>query len=819
MAAIAFVQANGASIPAQTTNAVTFTSAQTAGDLNVAVVSWKSSTATVTSVTDSRGNTYALAVGPTTSTGNTQQSIYYAKNIVSAAAGANTVSATFSTAIASELRVLEYSGINTTAPLDVTATATGTGTIANSGNATTTNANDLLVGAAYMQINSVVGAGYTQRLLVDGDMVEDRIVSATGSYSATVSQSSSGYWIMQLAAFKAGDVQSPTAPTGLTATAASSSQINLSWTASTDNVAVTGYLLERCSGASCTTFAQIATPTTTSYNDTGLTPSTSYSYRVRAKDAANNLSTYSSTATANTQGSAPGLVGAYSLSEGSGTTTADSSGNTNTGTLSGASWTASGKFGAGLSYDATTEILTVPSSTSLSPTAQVSVEAWIKPVSMPTTNAQARVVSKFGSYELTVSTGDTGCGFGTSGDAQWRAVLGGVDARICGGTISLNAWHHLAGTYNGTTFALYVDGVLAASVSRSGAITTNSAAVSIGNKDSLDRPFSGSLDEVRIYNRGLSAAEVTSDMNAPIGGGAGDTQAPTAPSGLSATAASGTQMNLSWTASTDNVAVTGYQIERCTGASCTTFTQVGTSATTTYGDSALTASTTYRYRVRATDAANNLSAYSSIANGTTQAGGSDTQAPTAPTSLNANASGTQVALTWTASTDNVGVTGYVVERCAGASCTTFAAVGTPAGTTYNDTGLSASTTYRYRVLATDAASNVSGYSNIASATTGAAPTAPSNLALIAGSASEIDIGWTASTGGTGTLTYRVERCQGVGCGGFTQIGTSTTTTFFDTNVSAGTNYSYRVRASDSSNTPSSYSSVLSTQSLATASCD
>ena len=100
MAAIAFVQANGASIPAQTTNAVTFTSAQTAGDLNVAVVSWKSSTATVTSVTDSRGNTYALAVGPTTSTGNTQQSIYYAKNIVSAAAGANTVSATFSTAIA-----------------------------------------------------------------------------------------------------------------------------------------------------------------------------------------------------------------------------------------------------------------------------------------------------------------------------------------------------------------------------------------------------------------------------------------------------------------------------------------------------------------------------------------------------------------------------------------------------------------------------------------------------------------------------------------------------------------------------------------------
>jgi len=92
----------------------------------------------------------------------------------------------------------------------------------------------------------------------------------------------------------------PTAPGGLTATAASTRQINLSWTASTDNVGVTGYKVERCSGAACSNFAQVATPTTTTFNDTGLTASTSYSYRVRATDAAGNLSTFSNISSATT---------------------------------------------------------------------------------------------------------------------------------------------------------------------------------------------------------------------------------------------------------------------------------------------------------------------------------------------------------------------------------------------------------------------------------------------------------------------------------------------------------------------------------------
>jgi hypothetical protein len=95
-----------------------------------------------------------------------------------------------------------------------------------------------------------------------------------------------------------------------------------------------------------------------------------------------------------------------------------------------------------------------------------------------------------------------------------------------------------------------------------------------------------------------------------------DTQPPTVPSNLAATAVSGSQINLSWTASTDNVGVTGYRVERQDPGS-STFTQVATVTGAAYSDTGLTAGRTYSYRVRATDAAGNLSPYSNVASATT----------------------------------------------------------------------------------------------------------------------------------------------------------------------------------------------------------
>ncbi len=193
----------------------------------------------------------------------------------------------------------------------------------------------------------------------------------------------------------------------------------------------------------------------------------------------------------------------------------------------------------------------------------------------------------------------------------------------------------------------------------------------------------------------------------------GDTQAPTVPTGLSAQAISSSQINLSWTASTDNIGVTGYRIYRCLGSNCTTFTQITISATNSYSNTGLSASTAYTYRVSAYDAAGNVSAQSGSASATTSSGGGggDTQAPTVPTGLSGQAiSSSQINLSWTASTDNVGVTGYRIYL-------NSVLIDTSATNSYSDTGLSASTTYTYTVSAYDAAGNVSSQSTSASATT------------------------------------------------------------------------------------------------------
>src|SRR6186713_2610748 len=135
------------------------------------------------------------------------------------------------------------------------------------------------------------------------------------------------------------------------------------------------------------------------------------------------------------------------------------------------------------------------------------------------------------------------------------------------------------------------------------------------------------------------------------GTGGGDTQAPTAPSGLVASSTTASSVSLAWTASTDNVGVTGYQILRAPGASGGTFAQVGTSTTPSFTNTGLTASTTYRFQVRAVDAAGNTSAVSNTVTAATQAGGGDTQAPSAPSNLaSTGTTSTSVSLSWTGST-------------------------------------------------------------------------------------------------------------------------------------------------------------------------
>ena len=186
---------------------VSYPAAQTAGDLNIVVVGWNDTAATVTSVKDSAGNTYSLAIGPTSGTA-LRQSLYYASSIVG---GSNTVTVTFSqAATAPDIRILEYRGVTT---LDVTAGASGNSATSSSGAATTKTANELIFGANTVATStSAAGSGFTSRVITtpDGDIAEDEAVTAAGSNSATAKLSSSGPWVMQMATFSAVSGPLPT---------------------------------------------------------------------------------------------------------------------------------------------------------------------------------------------------------------------------------------------------------------------------------------------------------------------------------------------------------------------------------------------------------------------------------------------------------------------------------------------------------------------------------------------------------------------------------------------------------------------------------
>ena len=140
-----------------------FPSRQTAGDLNVVFVGWADTTQTVTSVTDTAGNTYTRAVTGNAGAGVWAQSIYDAKNI--AAAASNSVTVQFTGGTAKILRAAEYSGLSTTSPFDVAVSAAGSGTSLASGPMTTTASNDLVVvGNAGFGCVATPSAGFTARL-------------------------------------------------------------------------------------------------------------------------------------------------------------------------------------------------------------------------------------------------------------------------------------------------------------------------------------------------------------------------------------------------------------------------------------------------------------------------------------------------------------------------------------------------------------------------------------------------------------------------------------------------------------------------------
>lgn len=219
--------------------------------------------------------------------------------------------------------------------------------------------------------------------------------------------------------------------------------------------------------------------------------------------------------------------------------------------------------------------------------------------------------------------------------------------------------------------------------------------------------YTGGLVKLRLVGttgNGWSSDMAIDDLSlTTTTSGGGDTQAPSIPTSLAASNVTSNSFDVSWSASTDNVGVTGYTVY-LDGVS------QGTTTSTSYSFSGLNASTSYDVTIDAFDAAGNSSAQSSALSVTTSAA-PDTQDPTVPSGLSAsNIAQTSFDVSWNASSDNVGVAGYTVYL-GGVS------QGTTTGTSYSFSGLTAATNYSVTVDAFDAAGNTSAQSSALSVTT------------------------------------------------------------------------------------------------------
>ena len=182
----------------------------------------------------------------------------------------------------------------------------------------------------------------------------------------------------------------------------------------------------------------------------------------------------------------------------------------NTGTLSNATWVTNGRFGKALSFNGTNAWVTVPDANALDLTSALTIEAWVQPTT----------VTGWRTILLKERGGNLSYGLYSSDDLSlpsgWLRI-GNADVSLRGPTaLPVGTWSHVALTYGGGTMRVYVNGSQVATVNRTGSITTSTGALRIGGNAVWSEYFSGLIDEIRIYSRVLTAAEITTDMNTAV---------------------------------------------------------------------------------------------------------------------------------------------------------------------------------------------------------------------------------------------------------------------------------------------------------------
>jgi Concanavalin A-like lectin/glucanases superfamily/Galactose oxidase-like, Early set domain/Bacterial Ig domain len=221
---------------------------------------------------------------------------------------------------------------------------------------------------------------------------------------------------------------------------------------------------------------------------------------------------------------AAGLVAAYGFEENSGTTTADVSGKSHNGTLvGGTAWTTAGHAGNGLTFDGVNDMVTVANAADLSLTGAGTIEAYVRPTA---TGAYRTAVIKElpGDLAYALYSNDD-----TNRASAWLRIGSSYPNAHSTQQVPLNAWTHLAMTYDAITLKLFVNGTQVASVPASGAAVSSTGPLRFGGNSVWGEWFRGTLDDIRLYDRALSAAEIQTDLNTPVGGTVGPPPPPPPP--------------------------------------------------------------------------------------------------------------------------------------------------------------------------------------------------------------------------------------------------------------------------------------------------
>ena len=214
----------------------------------------------------------------------------------------------------------------------------------------------------------------------------------------------------------------------------------------------------------------------------------------------------------NAQGASPGqpgVIAAYGFEEGTGTVTADSTGNGNTGTLASATWTTSGRFGKALTFNGTSSRVNIPDAGTLDFTIGMTLEAWVRPTALTGWHAVLMKETASGlAYALYAHDGAKPAVYIDTGSAD----IG----QSAAATLALSTWTHLATTYDGATLRVYVNGIQVSSARLPAPSSQSHSPLRIGGNAPWGEYLHGSIDEVRVYGRALGATEIQTDMNAPI---------------------------------------------------------------------------------------------------------------------------------------------------------------------------------------------------------------------------------------------------------------------------------------------------------------